>query len=120
MMPYARPGFSFERMYRGFRNYNKADPTEHITSLKNYIQIAPFLIPKDRESHWPIIRHPDLHPFIISVSDGFKIVGMIDWKHYSVLPLFLQAGIPKYFRNYGNEESERLNTVRLSNNLAEH
>ena len=42
---------------------------------------------------------------------------MIDWQHCYVLPLLLQAGIPKYFRNYGNEESEeskRLTTLRLS------
>jgi len=58
MVQHARPRFPFERMYREFRNYNKADPTGRITSLKNYIQIAPFLIPEDRESHWPIIRHP--------------------------------------------------------------
>lgn len=44
---------------------------------------------------------------------------MIDWQHCSVLPLSLQAGVPKYFRNYGNEESERLTTLRLSDNLAE-
>lgn len=37
MTQYTRPRFPFERMYREFRNYNKADPTEHITSLKNYI-----------------------------------------------------------------------------------
>lgn len=119
MVQYARPRFPFERMYGEFRNHNKADPTEHITSLKNYIQIAPFLIPKDRESHWPIIRHTDPHPPNILVSDDPKIVGMIDWQHCYVLPLLSQAGIPKYFRNYGNEESERLTTLRLSNNLAE-
>ena len=62
MVQYARPRFPFERMYREFRNYNEADLTEHITSLKNCIQIAPFLIPKDHESHWPIIRHPDFSP----------------------------------------------------------
>ena len=89
MVQYARPRFPFGRLYREFRNYNKADPTEHITSLKNYIQIAPFLIPKDRESHRPIIRHSDLHPPNIFVSDDFKIVGMIDWQHCFVLPLLL-------------------------------
>ena len=77
MMQYARPRFPFERMYREFRNYNKADPTEHITSLKHYIQVALFLILKDRESHRPIIRHPDLHTPNIFVSDGFKIVGIL-------------------------------------------
>ena len=53
------------------------------------------------------------------MSNDFKIIRMIDWQHCFVLPLFLRAGIPKYSRNYDDEEPERLTTLRLSDNLAE-
>ena len=61
----------------------------------------------------PTIRHPDLQPNNIFVSDSLTIVGLIDWQHCSILPLFLQAGPPKYFQNYGDEESERLTRPQL-------
>ena len=71
-----------------WHDYRDLLPVDHVSNItftesqitgpKHYIQVALFLIPKDRESHRPIIRHPDLHPPNIFVSDGFKIVGIID------------------------------------------
>ncbi|GAQ10811.1 hypothetical protein ALT_8132 [Aspergillus lentulus] len=56
----------------------------------------------------PILRHADLQPNNILVSVPFEVVSLIDWQHCSILPLFLQAGPPKYFQNYGDAVSEDL------------
>jgi hypothetical protein len=38
---------------------------------------------------------------------------MIDWQHYTILPLFLHWGIPNSFQNYGDSVSESLQTPKL-------
>lgn len=38
---------------------------------------------------------------------------MVDWQHCSILPLGLAAGIPKYFQNYGDPDSEELKEPQL-------
>lgn len=97
------PRFPFDRYRREFLDYQKSSPDEHIKHLEMYLQISPYLIPKTPSLLQPTIRHPDLQPHNIFVSDDFKIVGLIDWQHSSVLPLFLQAGIPKYWQNTSDE-----------------
>ncbi|GFF46864.1 hypothetical protein IFM62136_00617 [Aspergillus lentulus] len=42
-----------------------------------------------------------------SYMHSFEVVSLIDWQH-SILPLFLQAGPPKYFQIYGDAVSEDL------------
>lgn len=101
---YGRPRFPFERAYRESTNYRLSDPSEHIALLEFYLKIAPELLPPD-EFLRPVLRHPDLQPNNIFVSDDFDIVGLIDWQHASVLPVFLAAGIPKFFQNYDDPES---------------
>lgn len=88
-------------------SYKKVEPADHIGNLCDYLQIAEYLSPTTGSpSDRPIIRHPDLQPNNIFVSDSFDVVSLIDWQHCSVLPLFLQAGPPKYFHNYGDKDSE--------------
>ncbi|KAJ5570042.1 uncharacterized protein N7459_009472 [Penicillium hispanicum] len=70
----------------------------------SYLKIAPELLPS-KELLRPLLRHPDLQPNNIFVSDDLDIVGLIDWQHASALPLFLAAGIPKFFQNYDDPES---------------
>lgn len=60
-------------------------------------------MPKKPSLLRPTLRHPDLQPPNIFVSDDFKTVGLIDWQHGSILPLFLQAGVPKYWQNTSDE-----------------
>ena len=105
LQSYGRARLPFERAYREYTNYEKSQPQEHIESLEKYLQIAPYLLPRDTSLHRPVLRHPDLQPNNILVSDKYEIVGVIDWQHCSVLPLFLAAGIPKYFQNYSDDES---------------
>ncbi|KAL1978987.1 hypothetical protein VTN96DRAFT_7615 [Rasamsonia emersonii] len=117
---YARPRFPFEPLYREIYNNQKVDPADHIKNLSDYLQIADFLAPKAGSNlNRPTIRHPDLQPNNIFVSDSLEIVGLIDWQHCSVLPLFLQAGPPRYFQNYGDEESENLVTPQLPQNFTQ-
>lgn len=118
MRQFARPRFPFEPLYRDIYNYCKVSPAEHINNLSNYLRIIEFLVPKAESIlSRPTLRHPDLQPNNIFVSDSLSIVGLIDWQHCSILPLFLQAGPPKYFQNYGDEESERLVKPQLPGNM---
>ncbi|KAK6365426.1 hypothetical protein LTR64_008795 [Lithohypha guttulata] len=94
-------------------------PQEHADNLKKYLKIASYLVPQEARFHKPVLRHPDLQPNNIFVSENFDIVGMIDWQHCSVLPQFLAAGIPKYFQNYHDEESLQFIPPQLPSNLAE-
>ena len=61
----------------------------------------------------PTIRHPDLQPRNIFVSESFEVTGLIDWQHSGVMPLFLQCRIPKDFQNYGDDISESLVEPKL-------
>jgi hypothetical protein len=95
--------FPFDRHRREFLDYQKTSADKHIKHLEMYLEISPHLIPKTQSLLRPTIRHPDLQPHNIFVSDEFKVVGLIDWQHCSVLPLFLQAGVPKYWQNTSDE-----------------
>lgn len=44
---------------------------------------------------------------------------MIDWQHSTILPLFLQCGIPESLQNYGDEVSESLQIPTLPSNFDE-
>ncbi|EFQ99340.1 protein kinase subdomain-containing protein [Nannizzia gypsea CBS 118893] len=116
---HAKPRYPFERAYREATSYRKSAPEEYVETLEKYLKIAPFLIPKDKSLHRPILRHPDLQPNNIFVNRDFDIVGLIDWQHCSALPLFLAAGIPKYIQNYQDEESLRFIPPKLPDNLDE-
>ena len=101
---YGRPRFPFQRAYRESMNYKLSLPDDHMRSLDAYIKLTPKLLPPS-ELLRPVLRHPDFQPNNIFVSDNLDIVGLIDWQHASVLPLFLAAGIPKFFQNYDDPES---------------
>ncbi|KAF2278274.1 kinase-like protein [Westerdykella ornata] len=103
---FGRRRFPFQRAYRETLDYKKQDPEDHKKSLKEYIALAEYLIPKETQLNQPVLRHHDLQPNNISISEDFDITGIIDWQHSTVLPTFLAAGIPKYFQNYDDEESQ--------------
>ncbi|QVM06336.1 hypothetical protein D8B26_001048 [Coccidioides posadasii str. Silveira] len=102
---YGKPRFPFQRAYGETLGYKKQDPDEHSNSLLEYLQLAPYLAPTCPKLNLPILRHPDLQPNNIFISEDFKITGLIDWQHSLVLPMFLAAGIPRSFQNYGDEQS---------------
>jgi hypothetical protein len=102
---YGRTRFPFERAYRETFDYKKQDPEEHAKSLADYIQLAPQLVPTCSKLNRPLLRHPDLQPNNIFISEDFTITGLIDWEHSLVLPTFLAAGMPNMFQNYNDDES---------------
>lgn len=59
--------------------------------MDKYLQIAPHIMPRDCPALYrPVIRHPDLQPNNIFVSNKLEIKGLIDWQYSTILLLFLQ------------------------------
>ncbi|KAH7377310.1 hypothetical protein BKA66DRAFT_422392 [Pyrenochaeta sp. MPI-SDFR-AT-0127] len=111
---FGRPLQSFQHLYRENYNYEKQSPSEHLDSLEKYLQIVPSLIPKgDVTLTRTTLRHPDLQPNNVFVSDELEITGLIDWQHCAILPLFMQCGIPNSFQNYGDSISESMTIPEL-------
>lgn len=120
MEKYARPRFPIEPLYREIYGNQKVSPAEHIRNLSDYLRIADLIVPEAGSAlARPVVRHPDLQPNNIFLSDSCDIVGLIDWQHCSVRPLFLQAGPPKHFQNYGDDDSENFIMPRPPENFAE-
>lgn len=77
----------------------------HVKSLERYLRVAPSLVPIRPELNAPVLRHPDLQPNNIFISDKYRVTSLIDWQHAIVLPAFLAAGIPNSFQNFSDAES---------------
>ncbi|KAI4609381.1 hypothetical protein J4E80_008631 [Alternaria sp. BMP 0032] len=115
---FGRPLHPFQHLRREIYNYQKQSPLDHLACLEKYLRIAPHLIPHDNEAlARPTLRHPDLQPNNIIVSDKLEITGLIDWQHCAILPLFLQCGIPNSLQNYGDAVSESLEVPELPPNF---
>ncbi|RAL12649.1 phosphotransferase family protein [Aspergillus homomorphus CBS 101889] len=112
---YAKPRLPYERLYREIYGFQRVSPDSHIADLTNYLKLAPSLgFPADSQLNRPVMRHPDLRPNNILMSDSNEIVGLIDWQHCSILSLGVVAGIPAHFQNYGDPESEMLKRPQLN------
>ncbi|KAI0636658.1 protein kinase subdomain-containing protein PKL CAK Fmp29 [Trametes polyzona] len=108
---YAKPLLPFHRSRRYVYNYRKQLPSDHIDLLGRYLDIVPPIISHDPALVRFCIRHPDLRPSNIIVAPSpdtgsYTIKSLIDWQYTSILPLFLQAGIPDEFQNYGDPVSD--------------
>ncbi|KAL4911212.1 hypothetical protein BDW74DRAFT_164783 [Aspergillus multicolor] len=109
----------FQRLRRETYNYQPQSHLDHIATLKQYLQIAPSLILRDMNLCRPVLRHPDLQPNNIFVTDELEISGLNDWQHTAVLPPFLHCGIPNSLQNHGDgdESSESLQQPALPRNF---
>ncbi|KAF2228220.1 phosphotransferase family protein [Elsinoe ampelina] len=106
---YGSPRQHVERHLRHIYDFDDMKPDAYIQVLEEYLRLAPSLdLPADHAFSRPVLRHPDLSPSNIIVSDDFDVVGVIDWQHSAVLPLCLAAGIPKHMQNWGDPASGRL------------
>jgi hypothetical protein len=114
---HGRPRLPFDRVHRDITNYKPPDPEEHLETLLAYLRVTRHLVPNESWLHKPTIRHPDLTPNNIIVNDQLEIVSVIDRQHCTVLPLFLQAGIPAFFQNYGDPESDTLAKPELPDEM---
>ncbi|KAF2770391.1 hypothetical protein EJ03DRAFT_350470 [Teratosphaeria nubilosa] len=116
---YGRPLFPFDRMRRETFNLEKQLPEVHLDSLQKYLQISSNLIPQGSKGLIrPVIRHPDLRPSNIFVSDEYEITSLIDWQNATALPLFLHSGIPDDLDNSLDPVSTSLETPRLPDDLS--
>jgi hypothetical protein len=94
---------------------------EQIESLQKYLSITSHFLPTRPEFHYllkPTLRHPDINPRNIFVDKELQITSLIDWQHASAVPLFLQAGVPTTFANFGDEESLQMKVPKLPDNLS--
>jgi hypothetical protein len=114
---FATPRHPREPLYRAFYDNQIVSPDVQMQVLRDYLNLVPLLVPEQAELSKPTIRHPDLSPSNILVSSSGEITGLIDWQHTSVLPLFLQAKLPKHFQNWGDEDSENFRAPRLPENF---
>lgn len=82
-------------MHGGPRQYQPSSDKK-LSVLRDYLKVAPFLLPKDRTLHSSVIWHSDLHTdnIFVDPNDPVKIVGIIDWQSAHFSPLFLQARTP--------------------------
>ncbi|KAF1962350.1 kinase-like protein [Byssothecium circinans] len=104
---FAKPRLHYERLYREVHKFKKMDPQSHVDALNKYLELAKCLgYPPESHLSRPVLRHPDLQPNNIILSETLEIVGLIDWQHATIVPSCLAAGIPKHFQNYGDPESE--------------
>ena len=117
---FGRPLFPMYRMRRETFNLEKQLPSVHLDSLQKDSQISKHLVPRgDSNLSRPTIRHPDLRPSNIFVSDDFEITSLIDWRHSAILPLFLQSGIPNDLDNSRDSVLRALETPALPREVAE-
>ena len=71
---FGRPLHPFQRLYREDLDY-KVFPSEYIHSLETYLQAVPYIVPTDDASLTrPILRHPDLEPNNVLISDDLNII----------------------------------------------
>ncbi|KAI8941205.1 hypothetical protein NX059_002443 [Plenodomus lindquistii] len=103
---HGKPRYPSHRQHREAFQYQKQDPRVHAESLESYLHVAPYLVPTDPELKAPVLRHPDVQPNNIFVSEDYKVTELIDWQHAMILPKILAAGIPNSFQNYNDPESK--------------
>ncbi|KAI9069140.1 hypothetical protein FKP32DRAFT_1608533 [Trametes sanguinea] len=120
---FGQPVLPFRRVRREAYGYQEQSPTDHVENLERYLLIAPSLVPKDLSLNRFRIRHPDLNPnnvIVTKSSDShWQVVGVLDWQHAAILPMFLLAGIPGPLQNYGDPISEYMAPPSLPPNLAD-
>jgi hypothetical protein len=117
LQKYGRPRFPPTPGYQQLYGDVKSDPAVHIKALKEYLCMCPGIVPDSQGLNRPTLRHTDLSPSNIFVSDDGSITGLIDWEGTTALPLFLQAWIPDDFQNYDDEESENFKAPKLPDNF---
>ncbi|KAG6888158.1 hypothetical protein C0995_010274 [Termitomyces sp. Mi166 len=118
-----QPLLPFRRERRAGYQYQEQSPSAHIENLNLYLLIASSLVPRDPTLSRFCIRHPDLQPSNIVVSrspdSGCQVVGLLDWQHASILPIFLLAGVPQRLQNYNDPVSQSMTPPSLPEHFDE-
>lgn len=122
---FGRPLLPFRRERREYYEYKEQSPADHVKNLERYLLIIPLLVPNNNSAlHRFCLKHPDLHTSNVIVSTSaeskeLKIVGLLDWQHAAILPIFLHAIIPDRFQNYDDPVSQVLIPPSLPANMDE-
>jgi Phosphotransferase enzyme family len=114
---FGKPRFQQNPIYRTLYNHEKVQPAVQKNLLWDCLAISRFIIPDDEDLNRPTIRHPDLAPGNIIVSDEGEIAALIDWQSCVILPLFMLSEIPFSFQNYGDEDSDKCRPPKLPDNF---
>ena len=97
---------------------HSVNPDEHISLLERFLQLAPFLAPKDSRFSAPVLGHPDLTLNNILLAPGTaKIVSIIDWQDATIFPSFLKAGYPA-FCEHDSSQTQSLQIPKLPENFS--
>lgn len=103
--------------------YQQQSPSYHVENLERYLDVVSSLVPRDPSLSRFCIHHPDLQQSNIIVSKSpdsdCKVVGLIDWQHASILPMFLLAGVPQRLQNHDDGVSQSMTPPSLPENLDE-
>ncbi|KAL4794314.1 kinase-like domain-containing protein [Aspergillus venezuelensis] len=91
---------------------------EYIDLLEKFMSLSPFILPEGREDpmNKPMLRHPDLNPSNVFITDTGEVSCIIDWQHSSIQPLLLVAGNPPLFQNPDPEPPAGLEKPSLPTN----
>lgn len=93
-----------------------------LRALESYMKTAHYLLPKNKETHKPVLWHPDLHTdnIFVDPEEPTRITGVIDWQAVHAAPIFLQVRRPALLLDFdGPIPPERLKAPRLPENFAE-
>ncbi|KAF7306349.1 hypothetical protein MIND_00426100 [Mycena indigotica] len=120
---FGSPKQPYDRSRRNYYYFKPQLPSDHAQNLQHYLLLAPSLVPKDDLLTTFRLRHPDLTENNIristSASGDLQIVGVLDWQHTAVLPLFLNAGMPDFVQNQADEFSRSMKKPVVPDNLDE-
>jgi hypothetical protein len=79
-----------------------------------------FPLPRNKETHKPVLWHSDLHAdnIFVDPEEPTKVTGMIDWQAVHIAPLFLQVRRPALL-DFDGPIPERLKPPELPENFKE-
>ncbi|KAF4566301.1 hypothetical protein EYR36_011718 [Pleurotus pulmonarius] len=120
---FGQPLLPLRRERRPSYKLQPQSPSDHVENLERYLSITPSLVPRDPALSRFCIRHPDLHPNNVFVSQspdsGWKVVSLFDFQHTSILPMFLLAGIPQRLQNHADSVSQSMMPPSRPENIDE-
>ncbi|RJE19541.1 Phosphotransferase enzyme family protein [Aspergillus sclerotialis] len=106
-----------EGLFYGPRQYQPTT-SKKLSALHNYLKVAPYILPENRETHASVLWHRDsnLQNIFVNPREPTQILGIIDWQSVSASPLFIQVTRPA-FLDYNGPAPEELGQVSLPANF---
>ncbi|EER39999.1 phosphotransferase enzyme family protein [Histoplasma capsulatum H143] len=114
-------GLRYSAMPEGlFYGPGQYQPTasKKLSALRNYLKVAPYVLPENRATHASVLWHGDLHlqNVFVDPAEPTRIVGIIDWQAVSICPLFMQVTLPGLL-DYNGPIPDELGRVSLPPNF---